>query len=107
MGVNSMTVRELVERLYSDGLTVVQIAILMGISMLQVTMYRDGRTKTAGARVALNIFRHITVDNEPLIVAPHRGKQDIFDTVKVYEEACAQVIRDTGNGNYNITTSSS
>ena len=102
--VNSMTILELVERLYSDGLTSVKIGKLMGISVLQVTMYRDNRTKTAGAKVALNIFRHISIDGAALIIAPHRGKQDIFDTVKMYEEQCAQIIRDTGHGHHNIQT---
>lgn len=67
-------------------------------------MYLDGRTSTTGVRVALSIYRHVTVDGEPLIIEAFRGRQDIFDKVKMYEEQCNQVIRDRGYGNYNITT---
>ncbi len=101
-----MTIRELVNNLESDGLNHVEISQLMGISVLQVVMYGDGRTQSAGAKVALSIYRHIKLDGDPLIIEPHRGKQDIFDTVDRYEDQCAQIIGDPGYGSYNLTSTS-
>jgi len=101
-----MNIQELVHRLASDGLSLQAIAVLLGIKALQVSMYSDGRTRSAGAKVALAIFRHITIEGVPLVIEPYRGRQDVLDKVKLYEEQCAQIVRDSGYGQYNIISSS-
>ena len=99
-----MTIKKMIKLLHDDGVNDVQIGSLIGRSLLQVQLYADGRTKKPGVKTALGIFRHITVNGEPLIVSDFRGKQDIFDKVKEYEMQCNQVIRDEGVGSYDIIT---
>jgi len=102
-----MKISELIQTLKDEGLTVVAMAKLFGISILQVQLFADGRSKNPGAKTALGIYRHISIDGEPLIIENFRGKQDIFDKVKMYEEQCSQVIRDEGVGHYDIITETS
>ncbi len=102
-----MNIQTMIKHLNSDGVNAVQIANLIGISILQVQLFADGRSKNPGVKTALGIYRHITVNGGPLIIADFRGKQDIFDKVKSYEEQCNQVIRDEGMGHHDIITTSS
>jgi len=102
-----MKINELIHRLNDRGISVVEIGTLIGISILQVQMFGDGRSKNPGAKTALGIYRHISIDGEPLIIENFRGKQDIFDKVKMYEEQCSQVIRDEGVGHYDLITPAS
>ncbi len=97
----------MIKHLKDDKVTVVQIANLIGISILQVQLFADGRSKNPGVKTALGIYRHISINGGPLIIADFRGKQDIFDKVKSYEEQCSLVIRDEGMGHHDIITTSS
>jgi len=99
-----MNIKKMIKLLHDDGVTTVQIGVLIGRSILQIQMFADGRSKNPGVKTALGIFRHITVNGEPLIISDFRGKQDIFDKVKAYEEQCNQVIRDEGVGSHDIQT---
>ncbi len=102
-----MTVHQLINRLINDGMSRVDVSKLIGRSILQVRMYEDGRTPTPGVKTALGIYRHITLDGVPLVIENFRGKQDIFDKVKLLEEQCNQVLRDEGVGHYDIITKTS
>jgi len=102
-----MTINKLVKTLKEEGLSQVGIGKLIGRSILQVQMYEDGRTVTPGVKTALGIYRHITLDGVPLVIENFRGKQDIFDKVKDFEEQCNQVLRDEGYGHYDIVTKTS
>lgn len=100
-----MNIRELTNQLLSEGLSKVEVARLFGVCLVQVKLYSTGRTKTAGVKTALSAMRHVTdVEGKPLIIKPFRGKQDVLDKVKMYEEQCAQVVRDHGYGQYQLKT---
>jgi len=102
-----MNIQTMIKHLKDDKVTVVQIANLIGISILQVQLFADGRSKNPGVKTALGIYRHTSINGGPLIIADFRGKQDIFDKVKSYEEQCSLVIRDEGMGHHDIITTSS
>lgn len=97
-----MTIKELTTELFSAGLNQVQIANLFGVSVLQVKLYHEGKTKKPGVRVALAISRHITYKGEPLIISPFEGKQDVLNGVSTFETQSAQIVRDRGTGNYEL-----
>ncbi len=99
-----MTIRQLVDRLIDSGLSKVDIGLLIGRSSLQIQMYADGRTEKPGVKTALGVYRHISIDGQPVVVEDFRGKQDIFDKVAAYATQCSQVVRDEGVGHYDIVT---
>ncbi len=83
----TLSIKEICDRLHDDGLTHEQIGNLIGVSRLQVKNYIDEKTKEPRPQVSFNIWDNVILDGKKVVTDNYLNPEHLAMTRQMIEKA--------------------